>query len=68
MKIAASRDTAFITTLKSAAGFAIAATALVGVLAELTGANPERIDWLFYATTLVGAIVGAVFGGAGSGK
>ena len=68
MKIAISRDTPFMVTLKSAAGFSIAVTALVGMLAGLTGTNPEGVDWLFYISALAGAIAGVVLAGPGSRK
>lgn len=66
MKVLQQRDSSFVLALKSAAGFAFAATAIVGMLLALAGSDPEKVQWLLYSSAVAGAVAGAVFGSSGS--
>lgn len=58
----------FLDSLKSAAGFAIASTTVVGLLVALFGAEHDKMHWLPYAAALLGGLLGAVFGVPGAKK
>ncbi len=68
MKALAQRDTSFVVALKSAAGFAIAATAIVGMLVGLAGSDPGNVQWLLHVSAIAGAAAGVFFGGSNSRK
>ena len=58
----------FVTTLKSSAGFAIAAVSLVGVLVAVWGRDPAESELLLHIVAFLGAAAGALFGAATSEK
>jgi hypothetical protein len=66
MKALVHREFQFLPTLKSAAGFAVATAALVGMLVGLLESDPANARWLVNIAALVGAIAGAIFGGTGA--
>lgn len=68
MKALVQHEAGFIVVLKSAAGFAIAAMAIVGMLLGVAGVSPADAQWLLYVAALVGAIGGTALGVSGAGK